>query len=772
MSRSYSIVSNTTVGDRLLYVGQDSVQLSTGDCVFLACDPSQANPNKISLYVATGATRGTQTLVATLNASTAVGGVFIIPYAKPQCLALCKDADDNLYVVGGYGALNSTLIAYQAFIKQSGLVWQPATPNVCLTPASSTLPPVGYTAVWCNTGGGGVYPPITGTSAGHVMVAANTNDHSVTNACYILSAAIMLTGAAQYGTVVVNPAFIGDSAGLYGCNLDISQQGFGATAGACLSANGTSAAQFSLWGVSSTGALTTGGGTTLSFPTGTLTGTTKLRIAYSSALGAFVCAFPSSSNAGQVTVLTPNYTPTLGTQLSVDTGTASNFPAPSASLSWDLSTDPDGNVWIYGWSSATATTMLRVPVTFPAGVPTLGTVVSDDTGVGVTSTTIRTVKEPIDWFHADWQSYDTTSPYSLEGDYSALPVAPQVPALVTPANNAAAPYASGGLFDWNFTSVEATDAQVTYYLRFHTMAGYQWWNGSALTTAQTNPTGGNEVAVTSATTSATLPSSILSTGAWAWSVQVTGASGVFSGYSTAWIVNVVAQPGVPSLSGSYDSTNNRVILTVGGLSAYDTWVEYSDDLVNWYNIRDASGTIPATLVGGVATVYDWEPPALTPATRNYRALQWNPSAAVMDNYSPWSSYLPLTWPVPPHFILRDPLLMSYGVQAQVLANTLTTSYGENLTEHNPLGNPATVIVADVVGLEDGAATLFTETAAAEAALLALLLSQHTLLFQTPDGRCWFTRWNAPRPVNTPYLVSSSGHREHALTWRGQVRPPA
>lgn len=769
MSRAYNLASNTTVGDRLLYVGQASVQLSTGDVVYLVTDPSQSNPNKISLYVVTGATRGTQSIVANIGAVTTGTGAFSIAYALPQCLALCRDDDDNLYVIGASGSASTTLIRYQAFIKQSGLVWQPAVANVCYTGASPSLPPVGYVAVWVNTGGT-AYPPITGSSAGQLFVAATTNDHSVTNVCYVLDAGIVLAGGTQHGNVVVNPAFVGDSSTLYGSNCDISAQGFGATAGMCISASGTSACQVSSWGVSATGALTTGGGVSETLATGALTTTTKLRIAWNATYGFFVVAFPSSVNAGQISVAAL-YPSGYNSTPSVDTGTASNFPAPSASLSWDMSIDPQGTAWIYGWSSATATTMLRVPITFPAGVPTLGAVVSDDTGVGSTSSTIRTTKEPVDWFHADWQSYDTATAYSLEGDYSVLPVVPYAPVLVSPLNNAAAPLASGGTFDWNnLTSPEAGDAQVTYYLRFHTMAGYQWWNGSSLTTAQSGATGGNEVAVTSATTSATLGSSILSTGAWSWSVQVTGASGVVSGYSTAWIVNVAAQPTVPSISASYDSTNNRVILTLGGgLNGDLAWVEYSDDGTNFFNVRGATAVL---MSGGVATVYDWEPPALTPETRTYRALRWIPSNTPALNYSAWSSYATATWPVPPHFTLRDPLAMSVGVTAHVLADTLATSYGENMTEHNPLGNPATVIVADVVGLEDGAATLFTETAVDEAALLALLLSQRVLLFQTTDGRAWFTRWNAPRPVNTPYLVSTSGHREHALTWRGQPRPPA
>lgn len=768
MSAKYTLASDTTAGDRLLYVGQDSVQLSTGDVVFLDTDPAQANPTKIGLYVATGATRGTQTLIATLNASTAAGATFLLNHALPQCLALCRDASDNLYVIGGDGAATAKVLSFQAFIKQAGLNWIPGSAAYCTTPVSSNIPPVGYVALWCNTGGGTRYPAVTGSPVGHVIVAATTNDGSVTNACFILDAGQMLAGTPHAGSVTINPGFIGDSATLYGCNLDLSAQGFGATQGMAISAQGTTDAYVTTWGVSSTGILTTGGGAApMLVPTGTLSAATKLRIAWDPLDGLWAIAYPSAANAGQVTVAPVSLS--FGSLLTVDSGVASNFPAPSATLSWDISIDPSGEVWIYGWSSATATAMLRVPVTFPAGVPHLGSVVTDDTSIGATNTTIRCVKEPTDWFHADWQAYvDVSGTYSLAGDYSVLPVTPNVPTLVSPTNNAAAPFAGGGTFDWNFTSPDSTDAQVTYYLRFHTSAGYQWWNGSGLTTAQAGATGGNEAAVTSAVTDAPVASSILSTGPWSWSVQVTGSSGIVSGYSPSWIVNVAAQPATPTLTATYDATNNRVVLTVAGTGTDDAWFEYSDDGANWYDIRGATSVAQ---VSGAATVYDWEPPSATPSTRSYRVSQISPSG-IAGNYSQWSSTATASWPVPAHFGLRDPLLMTVGISPHVLANTLSTSFGQQLTEHNPPGRQDTVIVADVVGLEDGGCTFFSTSVSDDAALMTLLLSNHTLRFQTTDGRAWFIALNAPRPIDSPYLVAPNAYRAYAVTWRGQQRPPA
>jgi hypothetical protein len=760
MTAKYSLASNSTAGDRFLWVGQDSIQLSTGDWVGLVTDPSQPNPSKVSLVLATGATRATETTIAILNASTAAGASFLLNHALPQCLALCKDGDDNLYVFGANGAATGKLMTYQAFIKQSGLVWQPGVANVCTNPISAYIPPVGYVALWCNTGGGSRYPAITGAQAGHIIVAATTNDGSVNNACFVLDAGTILNGGTQNGSnVIVNPAFMGDAPTLYGSNLDLSPDGFGSTSILTISANGTGQIQVQSCGVSSTGSLTTGIALASIETSATLTTTTKLRI-LRYAPGSWAAIWPSATNPGQLTVSS------YPAAITVDTGIVGSFPAPSASLSWDASVDSSGTVWIYGWKTGTNTTMMRLPITFPGGVPTLGAggVVQDDTSLGATNTTIRTVKEPVDWFHADWQGYALVSTtYSLIGDYSALPVQPFTPTLVSPLNGAPIPLATGETLDWNFTSPESTDAQVTYYLRRQNAAGYQWWTGSAFTAAQPGATGGSEVAVTSAATLATFGAGLWAAGVWSWSVQVTGASGVISGYSPAWTLTVVAQPATPTLTATYDSANNRVPLTVAGTGTDHAWFQYSDDGVSWFNVRGATSVAQ---VAGAATVYDyWAPPG---AARSYRVAQFDP-AGVAGNYSAWSS-TQIATPSITTFWLRRTDIDDIGINPHVLAGTLDTSFGENMTEHQGLSDPATMIVGDVIGLEDGVATLFTYTAAEDAALMAYVLSQRTLLFQSPDNRSWFVRWNVPRPVNTPYVVRPGSYRDHALSWRGQSRP--
>src|ERR1700722_17834905 len=149
------VASNSTAGDRLLYGGQAAIHLSTGDLVMLVTDPSQSDPNKVSLYVV--ASHTTPSIIATLNAITVTPtstntANFRLDHALPQCLALCRDASDNLYVIGAYGNNGGTFVGVQAYLKQGGLVWQQQPVCVCTTSLTTAIPPVGYSAVWCNSG--------------------------------------------------------------------------------------------------------------------------------------------------------------------------------------------------------------------------------------------------------------------------------------------------------------------------------------------------------------------------------------------------------------------------------------------------------------------------------------------------------------------------------------------------------------------------------------------------------------------------------------------
>lgn len=759
MSNKFSpvVASNTTAGDRLLLGGAAARHLSTGDLVMLAHDPSQADPNSLSLMLVSAHT--TPSTIATLLFGAGSGYTFHASTAS-QAFALERDDQDNLYVIGCYQT--GGRLAYQAFVKGVGLNWTATSANVCTGTLTGSPNPVSFAAKWCNTGGG------TG-AAGHIIVAAQTS--GAVTGCFILDAGLMLAGQGQHGSVTTNPSFLGASTTTtcLGGNLDLEQDGFGATTGVAISSNGTANPLIASWGVSATGLLTAGGGFVASPTSAALTATTKLRVVRVSP-NLFAAVYPSSANAGQLTVVSFFASSGSGSGSTVDTGTAGNFPAPSASLSWDVAAAAPimETIWIYGWSSATATTMLRLPVTLATGglvggAPTVGSVVTDDTTVGTgTNTTIRVVKQPVDFAHTDWQSYDTVTPFSLLGDYSDLPTQPNVPTLISPTNGSAAPLASGGVLDWAFGSEQPGDAQVGYYLRIQAAGGgpLKWWNGTALV--------GTEAAVTSPTTSATLTTGILSaTTTYSWSVDVVGASGLRAGYSLPWSFTVLTPPAAPTLTATYDPVLNQTDLTIqGSVSSAPTGsIEFSDDGgTTWYFVI---GCTQLTVYPGPLTVYDGE--GSSQSSREYRARNWS---GAPTNYSAYVT-ASVGAVVLSSYWVKD--LTGTGISIAVLltAGTWQRTINETTTIREPLGNEFDVVVGDDVHAPTGQVTLVCQNQDDQSALFALLSTQNALFVQHPVSASFWMR----RLTNVESEVPVDGnayvtHFENALTWTTVGRPSA
>ena len=766
MSAKYTLASSTTAGDRLLYVGAASKQLSTGDLVELVRDPTVADPNSITLQLVPGPAHTSPQVIATLNASVATSGSFLLANAAAQTFALCVDGSDNIFVFAQQG---STLkMAFQGFSKTPGvLAWTP-TPASAAGSMSPSLYVIGLAATWCNTGGGT-------NGAGHILVIANTN--SAQSGAYIFDAGAILAHSGTYCTqVTTNPAFLGGGVlATAGSNLDLDNDGFGATSGLAISAVTANSAQIGAWGVSSGGILTTGGGLLAPITTGTLSATTKLRIVRPPSTPNFwVGVWPSQYTATHLTVCSLNAQTTTGTS-SVDTATTSNFPTPSATLSWDVSVDAMGTAWVYAWSSATATTMLRVPVTFPAGTATLGAVVSDDTAVGsgAGNTTIRTVKSPIDFLHVDWQTYDVVSPYSLIGDFSSLPAPPNTPVQIAPLNGVALALSSvGGFFDWTFSSPNLGDVQTAFYYRRQVSGGlYQWPTGSppgtTWTTGQAAPTGGAEVSVTSAITSVTLPTTgWVANTTYSWAIAVTGSGGQ-SPYSSAQTVySGGAQPSTPTLAATYDAINNRVQLVVSGTGTDNIVLNSSDDGgITWVQIRAS----PFALVAGAGTVWDYEAPP--GALRLYQAAQNDPTQGAYSVQSAFCSSVSCVVPSLNANWIRDPTALTSGIQVLLKPTTFAPEYDESETEYLGLGRADKIVISDVMSLQSGAATFESLAVADAAALQALLLLQKTLLWQTQDNQNLYVRFYGVRgPWNQPTPLRPGSYREYPVIWVGQFRP--
>ena len=201
------------------------------------------------------------------------------------------------------------------------------------------------------------------------------------------------------------------------------------------------------------------------------------------------------------------------------------------------------------------------------------------------------------------------------------------------------------------------------------------------------------------------------------------------------------------------------MLTFTGNAAGPTGsIEFSDDGVNWTFCRGATSV---TCYAAAAVLDDWEAPADNPTVSR-------PSVDGVSDLVLRVCHRQL-FPVITTFAGRP----YRGNQDRHPRPPRDSEHALPAAahRHQGLGNTFATIVADVVGLEDGAATIWTMSASDETALLALLnLPQTTLLLQSPDNRQWYLRINSARPTDIPYLVGPGSYRSHAIVWRGQPRP--
>lgn len=760
---TWTSAADATAGDRLLNVQGCALQLSDGALVFLQYDPGATSPNYVSLMVAADHT-STPVFVGTVSATNfALNSI-------PMQFCLIVDQYDNLYVVGADAGDGDTW-GVQSFIKKTGHIWTTGTYSSAGTSQTEGQSLAAMAGVWCNTGGGF-------ESRGHLLIVGTDGAGNV-YAC-VMDASRALNGpVGEEGTnlivrVTKNPAFLGGgSSSAWESNLDLSADGFGSTSGLAINATTTTKVTIGAWGITGSGALTTGGGLVTTSTTGTLTSTTKCHLIRQSP-NLWVALYNSTGTPTQLTAQCCSSSASLGTLSAL--GTASNFPAKAATLSWAAcagSTTPVSQIWVFGFSSQAGhlDDLLGLPVvvTTPSS-PSAGSVVAQNLavsggGASADMSTLRLVKQPVDTLHVDWQAYKSTSTYGLYGYFSALPAGPSLPLLTYPTSGSVVPLVATNLaLNWTFQSSVVGDTQTGAYVRRQLVgSGYQWWTGAAWTAQQAGATGGAEVAVTALTTAQTV-----TTGTWvaadvySYSVQTIGGTGLLSGYASPVSFTIAnTAPATPTLTANYGSGGNATTLTLTGNAAGPTGsIEFSDDGVNWTFCRGATAL---TCYSSAAVVVDYDTNSGT--TRQYRARVWTSYPTSYSAYATANAF-----PVITTFWISDPV-GGTKIAIHIPKGTLKTQFPQQLTEHQGLGNAFATIVADVMGLEDGACTMWTQSASDETALLALLTApQTTLLLECPDNRRWYLRINSVRNTDVPYLVGVGTYRTHDITWRGQTRP--
>lgn len=227
------------------------------------------------------------------------------------------------------------------------------------------------------------------------------------------------------------------------------------------------------------------------------------------------------------------------------------------------------------------------------------------------------------------------------------------------------------------------------------------------------------------------------------------------GYS-GFVLNLTPPPTV-AIDASWSSSDSKATLEltggnpVGFTSQYFQ-VERSDDAgVTWAYIRDGS---QITADGSyLATVVDYEAPR--DLTVRYRARSIGVDGEERIP-SAWSTAIPQvlvtndgTWWIK---VISDPTL---NVGSLKVTGELSRQIEEPNTVFRPLGQGLAIVVAGVIGGQDGSLSITTTSADEWSAVEAVLTHQGTLLLQDPVGRqryvrvisrTWVERYGAGRIV--------------------------
>lgn len=462
MAHSYALDQSTDSDDRLHGVLGASCALSDGSVAFLTLEPDGTDPPIVKLRHVTD-DGDTVTTVATLTVTNTSGAGFYVdddPASVPsQALALCRDSADNLFVVGANFEGISNGHSAQAFTKGVGHTWTAETISV-LAVDTFGANPGGFAAVWApgNDGGWVVYTAAAAFGSGRLFTV-NVDDLFAGTATHTDNEALSWTG----------------TSGLEGSTPDIAPNGYGAASGVVIG-NNDAGYKVNSYTISAAGAITIGTGFTVA---GDVLSTTRARVIRVSA-GVWAVIVPQTTTGLEVAVGKISATAVL--QAPSTPPVVANWPVNGGVQSWDATLDPRtaDRVWIYGWSTASATTLLRLGVTVPASgsVAWDSAAVVDNTAIGSgTPSTLRVVTHTVG-YRVAWHAFSSNDPsagqYRLLGGVSAFNVPPNAPTPVHPTSSLVVALTTTQRFSHLFSDDDAGDTQSAANHRYRLAGGTTW----------------------------------------------------------------------------------------------------------------------------------------------------------------------------------------------------------------------------------------------------------------------------------------------------------
>lgn len=588
MAEKYTVAGASTSTAKRLAGANTSIQLSDGTHVWIDYDP--ATP---SWKLRCTLNRTAVTDIATL-ANFKTGPVS----DGSALLALCRDAADNLYVVGQDSAA-ATTIRLQAFTKNAGLSWTSHTATT-KDESAGNVTSRALAAVWCNTGSGT-------SNAGHILVTRSVTPGANSKVYSTWDAGALLAGSASTQTSTTSHAVTNDAGIEY--FVDLEPDGFGAlTVIAAYLYNGsTGLIGITTVTVTTAGVVSVATPNTVSNGGGALVDERVRVIRYGS--DAWVVLFPAMTGASNGRI--------IGQRVNAAglVGSAAAYGALTdvlitPSMAWDALQDPAvaNRVWVVVRSSATTNKVYRIGCTLTSSVAWDAATTTEDTLSTGTILAVRAVKRAVSGTNVDWMArLQNGTTYSVVGDYSNFYAIPNAPTLTDPPNASYRDLAAGYTFQWTPNFPVLIDTQAAYALRRKIVGAgsYEYWN------AGTTAWQGTIVWNTTGSSSLVFPSGKWTNGNnYQWSVAVQGTQGpggagsqgpfatdIVVTASTPPTVTITAPVGTATsstptvawtrtLQAGASQTNYRVVVESGaygatpgaGTSVYDSGVIGAADL--------------------------------------------------------------------------------------------------------------------------------------------------------------------------------------------------
>lgn len=223
--------------------------------------------------------------------------------------------------------------------------------------------------------------------------------------------------------------------------------------------------------------------------------------------------------------------------------------------------------------------------------------------------------------------------------------------------------------------------------------------------------------------------------------------------------------------GIFLGANTTWTINFGNATTYAANIFYSDDLDNWFPVRDGQWIPDPAGAGAIATVYDYE--SIPNVNRYYYAQIVQ--GGVGGFTSPASPVVYAATEPGTRWWLKDPIDSTVALgfnQGPAGQNSdgsgppnISTQIIEKTTAHTLLGRQFDVMVSDGMQGENGSAVVVTNDEADWLTLVELITRPaRTLLLQSPFGRQWYVNLLSPRGIDLPAWLLGHPMRNTTLVY--------